>query len=339
MVVGGVVRRQVFVAYSYRLYSGHEYRACFDKVSKNYPVDFVFADVLVTSDQVMEKISQMIRESTFSIFDISDWNPNVSLELGYARGIGHPYFILLDPSKSPGAIHDAPADLRGLDRIQYSSLETLEAGLTRLMDQLFARKGPLQESISEVIQEHVFAQLDRFISERQSSPDRDRTVAILPRELILPLDSEIRIEELPSYVDRFPADPFHPKGPVGPWITGPAGKVVGLILGGLIVIEFLGVVFFPAELLQMVGLLLVTAPIGAWYLVTLRRRISFERHTPYSITYHRPADRPIGPYFVWNFADPANPENPHTRAREGDPRAVRVELQSRPGGRVSRERL
>ena len=113
------VRKKVFVAYSYRLYTGDEYRACFSRIGTKYGVDFIFADSRIATEQIFEKIRKMIRESIFSMFDISDWNPNVTLELGFASGIGHPWFILVNPSKSTGGVPEVPADLRGFDRIQY----------------------------------------------------------------------------------------------------------------------------------------------------------------------------------------------------------------------------
>ena len=109
-------------------------------------------------------------------------------------------------------------------------MEALEAGLSKLMDQLFGREGLLSPSIGDVIRDHVFATLDRFISERSWASDRDTTVAILPNGPILPLESEVIIEELPSYVWRFPPDPFHPSSPVGLWITSLLGKLVGVCI-------------------------------------------------------------------------------------------------------------
>jgi hypothetical protein len=123
------------VAYSYRLYPGERYRKVFGRVEADCGISFVFADTRVTNEQILDKIQRMIQESAYSIFDISDWNPNVTLELGIARGSGRPWYILIDPSKSTGGIHEAPADLRGFDRVQYSDYESLEKGLRKLVSQ------------------------------------------------------------------------------------------------------------------------------------------------------------------------------------------------------------
>lgn len=324
-------RQKVFVAYSYRLYPGDEYRAVFSGVGEKHGVDFVYADTQVGSKQLLEKIEQMIRGSTFAIFDISDWNPNVTLELGIARGIGHPYFIAIDPSKSTGGIPEAPSDLRGLDRIQYDSMEALDAGLSRLIEQQFGRNGLLSLSIGEVIRHHVFAELDQFLKERASAPDRDTTVAILPSGPILPLETEVIIRELPSNEFRFPPDPFRPSAPVGPWITRPFGKTLGLGIAACLTAELATIAFGGVAIFGAAAALLVTLPIAAWFATNWHKRRAFERHTPYSVTYRRPRARLAGPFFVWNFADSADADDPHLGAREGDPRAVSVELTWRPG--------
>src|SRR5262245_37605801 len=111
--------RQIFVAYSYRLYPKADYRRVFQDLTKAFQVDFVFADEKITSLHILQKIANYIRESRFGIYDISGWNPNVTLELGLAFGLTEKTFIAIDPSKTNVA--EVPADLRGLDRIQYGS--------------------------------------------------------------------------------------------------------------------------------------------------------------------------------------------------------------------------
>jgi hypothetical protein len=129
----GVGTPHVFVAYSYRLYSGPEYREVYRRLEGSCGVKFEFADSRITNTHILDKITTMIQDADFSLFDISDWNPNVTLELGIAKGGDHPWYILIDPSKSTGGIFEAPADLRGLDRVQYSTLEELETGVERLV--------------------------------------------------------------------------------------------------------------------------------------------------------------------------------------------------------------
>ena len=75
-------RKQVFVAYSYRLYPKADYRRVYRYLGEKYDVTFLFADEKITNMQIMKKIETFIRGS-----DISGWNPNVTLELGFAMAV------------------------------------------------------------------------------------------------------------------------------------------------------------------------------------------------------------------------------------------------------------
>lgn len=125
--------RQIFVAYSYRLYPKADYRRVFNDLKKAFNVDFVFADEKITNLHILQKIANYIRSSRFGIYDISGWNANVTLELGLAFGLNEKAYIAIDPSKTD--IDEVPADLRGIDRIQYSSYAELQTGVETLLAQ------------------------------------------------------------------------------------------------------------------------------------------------------------------------------------------------------------
>lgn len=129
--------RKLFVAYPYS-FPREDYRERFDEVASAFDVEFVFADAQITSKHILEKITDMIVTARFSLFDITTWNPNVALELGIAMGRGRDYYLLFNPSHSgnPGGT-GVPADLGGLDRIQYTSYTELEERLTKLLAQEF----------------------------------------------------------------------------------------------------------------------------------------------------------------------------------------------------------
>jgi hypothetical protein len=125
--------RQIFVAYSYNLYPKDDYRKPYTEIGKAFNVKFVFADEKITTLHILQKIVNYVRSSRFGIYDISGWNPNVTLELGLAFGLGEKAYIAIDPSKTK--VDEVPADLRGIDRIQYGSLAELQAGLERVLAQ------------------------------------------------------------------------------------------------------------------------------------------------------------------------------------------------------------
>jgi hypothetical protein len=131
-------RKQVFVAYSYRLYPKDDYRRVYKDLEQDYDVTFIFADEKITNMHIMKKIETLIRGSDFSIFDISAWNPNVTLELGFAMAVSDQWYIAIDPAKTE--IKEVPSDLRGLDRIEYGSYSELRNKLGILIEQRYPRR-------------------------------------------------------------------------------------------------------------------------------------------------------------------------------------------------------
>jgi hypothetical protein len=130
----------IFVAYPYAI-SKDDYRGAFAAVAEEfarYEIEFVYADEEITSKNILEKITGMMEAAEFSLFDITHWNANVALELGLAIGKGLGYYILWNPA----AEHEhPPADIGGIDRIQYEDFAQLRAGLAKLMTQQY---GPAQ---------------------------------------------------------------------------------------------------------------------------------------------------------------------------------------------------
>lgn len=152
---------QVFVAYPYA-FSKSEYRGAFERVGEEFGVDFSYADAAITNKQILDKIVAMIKEADFSIFDITTWNANVTLELGVARGAERTYYILFNPTVGATQV---PSDLGGLDRMQYTSYAELEKELTRLMRQELGP--PLKEREEQAA---AMATAERIV--RKAAPGR-----------------------------------------------------------------------------------------------------------------------------------------------------------------------
>jgi hypothetical protein len=125
--------RNIFVAYPYSIPAA-DYRRPFTELSESFGVKFIFADEQITNRHILDKITEYIRDSRFSLFDITNWNPNVTLELGIAIGHRAAYYLLFNPTLAQQTV---PADLGGIDRIQYASFKELADGLTRLLLQEF----------------------------------------------------------------------------------------------------------------------------------------------------------------------------------------------------------
>lgn len=148
-------RKQVFVAYSYNLYPKDDYRRIYQEIEQKYPVSFIFADEKITNMHIMAKIVSYIKGAEFSIFDISGWNPNVTLELGFAMATNDNWYISYCPKHTPS--DDVPSDIKGIDRIQYDSLTEYAGKLLALMDQRFTeteKRAPIADHI-EAMQKDV----------------------------------------------------------------------------------------------------------------------------------------------------------------------------------------
>jgi hypothetical protein len=129
--------KQIFVAYAYGLYDKRDYRKVYSALEGAFGVRFVFADEKITNMHILQKIISYIKASDFSLFDISSWNPNVTLELGIALALSDDWYICFDPKHTN--ISEVPSDIRGIDRIQYGSFADLEDKLTALLDQRYPR--------------------------------------------------------------------------------------------------------------------------------------------------------------------------------------------------------
>lgn len=108
----------VFVGCPYR---GKFPFAAFKASLDHIPFRWYYADTHLTTKHLLGILKTYIKAVDFCVFDISLWNPNVALEIGLAEGLGVEYYILLNSNLSKGV----PADVQGLQRIQYDSPKTL----------------------------------------------------------------------------------------------------------------------------------------------------------------------------------------------------------------------
>ena len=131
-------KRQIFVAYPYRAFPRDDYRKVFESISDEYAVSFLFADEKITNMHILQKIISYIRASDFSLFDISGWNPNVTLELGIAMSTEEDWYISFNPNLTD--LSEVPSDLRGIDRIEYSSYGEYGEKLRALIEQRYPKR-------------------------------------------------------------------------------------------------------------------------------------------------------------------------------------------------------
>ncbi len=130
--------RSIFVAYPWQLYTNRaNYKKAYTKLEKALSVKFVFAEERIAAAHVLDKITSMIEETVFGIYDVSGWNPNVTLEYGIARGIGAPSYIAFNPDKT--TLSDVPSDIRGYDRLQYTDFDELSDRVASVVTQVLGK--------------------------------------------------------------------------------------------------------------------------------------------------------------------------------------------------------
>lgn len=88
------------------------------------PIAWYYADTRLKSKHLLSILTTYIKAVDYCLFDLSYWNANVSLELGLAEGLGTDYYILVNRKASK----DVPSDIKGIQRIEYSSTESRKAG-------------------------------------------------------------------------------------------------------------------------------------------------------------------------------------------------------------------
>jgi len=110
-----------FVAHEFSVEKKDDLRRAMEEALADLGLTPYYADAEVRQGHIfMDKILPKIRHTRFGIYDISNpEKPNVFLELGAAIAMGKPYFIICRTGT------EIPADLQGLDRIEYQSYSEL----------------------------------------------------------------------------------------------------------------------------------------------------------------------------------------------------------------------
>ncbi len=87
------------------------------------------------SKDLLKEITAEIEQSDACIFEISDNNPNVFLEFGYALGLHKPIILLVNKKKAK----EIPADIKGLYRIGYekNKINLLKPQLVNFIKDVF----------------------------------------------------------------------------------------------------------------------------------------------------------------------------------------------------------
>jgi len=94
----------------------------FRRIFRDLPFNVTWGDTGVETRDLLHVIKTRILKADYSIFDLTNWNPNVALELGLSEGLRRrqkEYYILLNTRRS----QEVPSDIRGIERLQYQSYD------------------------------------------------------------------------------------------------------------------------------------------------------------------------------------------------------------------------
>ncbi len=114
-----------FVAHEFSKQKRDDLREVIEEAFKGSRLKAYYSDMEVRQKHILEKIEERILTTQFGIYDVTNSNPNVCLELGVARGARKPYYIIHEKGTR------LPADLEGLDRIEYESYKQLTKELKK----------------------------------------------------------------------------------------------------------------------------------------------------------------------------------------------------------------
>lgn len=136
----------VFLGFPFKL--GRAYREQVRAICAKRTLGLRAADDHFSADSIWENIQDDIDEAAFSMFDLTGYNHNVLLELGYAIGRERDVIILLNVSQPKSGLFSAPpdplegypSDLNSIRRIQYTDMRDLERKLLDAFDNLMKTK-------------------------------------------------------------------------------------------------------------------------------------------------------------------------------------------------------
>lgn len=109
-----------FVAHEFSRQERDDLRQAIQNAFRGTGLNAYYADLEIRQTHILKKIRDMIFKTQFGIYDISNPNkPNVFLELGLAIASGRSFYIICRKGT------EVPADLSGIDRIEYESYKNL----------------------------------------------------------------------------------------------------------------------------------------------------------------------------------------------------------------------
>ncbi len=134
-----------FVAYDFNMKDKEKLVKAIRTAFEGTQLNGYYADLEIRANgqHILKKIEEMIIGTNFGIYELSTSNLNVFLELGIARGARKRLYIIIKKG-SP-----IPADLQGIDRIEYGNYDDLTEQIKNKITQIEVKEFLALKEISK----------------------------------------------------------------------------------------------------------------------------------------------------------------------------------------------
>lgn len=138
-----------FVAHDFTRQDKDAFRDAIENAFRDTGLSAYYADLEIRQSHILGKTRDMIFKTQFGIYDITNHRPNVFLELGLAIAAEQPYYIICHKGTT------IPADLAGLDRIEYENYEQLTKALREMVVEGEIERLKMKQMIESYSEEDV----------------------------------------------------------------------------------------------------------------------------------------------------------------------------------------
>lgn len=115
-----------FVGFPFRPQYTKDLKEKIDLVAKRLNLKPLYPAETQKKGVILCKVCKEIQETDFSIFDITERNPNVMLEVGLAFGFGKEVILLNNPNYAEELKKGYPIDLSGILIVQYDATSDIK---------------------------------------------------------------------------------------------------------------------------------------------------------------------------------------------------------------------
>jgi hypothetical protein len=118
--------RSFFVGFPFKPQYAKDLKENIDYVARQLNLEPLYPVETQKKGVILCKVCREIQETDFSVFDITERNPNVLLEVGLAFGFGKEVILLNNPAYAEELKKSYPIDLSGILIVQYDATSDIK---------------------------------------------------------------------------------------------------------------------------------------------------------------------------------------------------------------------